>query len=632
LPAVGSSERAISDALGEEAMAVRKPGRDAVARLTLIEALERRTLFTSLAVAGFADEQVIAGISSGTAMDFAPDGRLFVTQQSGALRVIKNGSLLATPFTSLTVDSSGERGMLGLAFDPNYATNRFVYVYHTVPAPAGGSAHNRITRFTADAANPDVAVAGSAVPILDLDNLSSATNHNGGAIHFGLDGKLYVAVGENANSANAQSLNTRLGKILRINSDGSIPADNPFFNTATGANRAIWALGLRNPFTFTVQPGTGTLYVNDVGANTWEEVNVGVAGANYGWPTIEGFRTTQTPPANYHEPLAVYRHPTTGSDPNATGYAITGGAFYNPSTPQFPVGYQGDYFFADTGGTSAGHWIRKLEAGTNTSSLFASSVATPVDLKVGPDGKLYYLERANGGRVGRIAATGVPSVASVQVGDGSSQRSRVASLTVTFSREVSVDAGAFSVVGRGMPAGNIGVVVAPASGAATSFTLTFSGSSVGADGSLPDGVYDLTIGADKVHNSTAASTTMAANFTSTFHRLLADASGDARIGPEDFNILATNFAKTGQTAGTGDFNGDGTTGPEDFNILASRFGTALDPPAGAALLAESPQPASSLAARHTTANTRDAGGPSEFSVVAMRPLQPAATRRSVVRR
>jgi hypothetical protein len=176
---------------------------------------------------------------------------LFVCLQGGALRVIKAGTLLSTPFLTVSVDSSGERGLLGVAFDPDFATNQFVYVYYTTPVTP---IHNRVSRFTA---NGDVAVASSEVIILELDNLSTATNHNAGALHFGLDGKLYLAVGENANSANSQTLNNRLGKILRINADGTIPADNPFSTAATGANRAIWALGLRNPFTFAIQPGGG---------------------------------------------------------------------------------------------------------------------------------------------------------------------------------------------------------------------------------------------------------------------------------------------------------------------------------------------------------------------------------------
>src|SRR5207247_3507279 len=118
--------------------------------------------------------------------------RLFLCLKDGELRVIKGGVLLSTPFVTLTVDAAGERGLLGIAFAPNFATNNFVYVYYTVP---GSPSHNRVSRFTA---NGDVAAGGSEVVLLNLDNLSSATNHNGGAIHFGPDGKLYIAVGENA--------------------------------------------------------------------------------------------------------------------------------------------------------------------------------------------------------------------------------------------------------------------------------------------------------------------------------------------------------------------------------------------------------------------------------------------------
>src|SRR5687768_17363007 len=257
--------------------------------------------------AGFADETLVTGLSSPTAMAFAPDGRLFVCLQNGQLRVIKNGALLATPFVTLSVSSSGERGLLGVTFDPNFATNQFVYVYYTTSA---APIHNRISRFTA---NGDVAAANSEVVLMDLDNLSSATNHNGGAIHFGPDGKLYAAVGENANAANAQVLTNRLGKILRLNSDGTIPVDNPFFNSASGANRSIWALGLRNPFTFGFQPGTGRMFINDVGQSTWEEINDGIAGSNYGWPNCEGNCAPLNP--SFRDPLFQYGHgnsPTTG--------------------------------------------------------------------------------------------------------------------------------------------------------------------------------------------------------------------------------------------------------------------------------------------------------------------------------
>ena len=168
-------------------------------------------------------------------------------------------------------------------------------------------------------------MAGSEVVLLDLNNLSSATNHNGGALAFGGDGKLYVAVGENANGANAQSFDNLLGKMLRLNSDGSIPTDNPFFGSASGNNRAIYSLGLRNPFTFAFNPGFDRMFINDVGQNTWEEINDGIAGANYGWPDTEG--TTTDP--RFVSPRHSYNH--------SSGCAITGGAFYAPAIQPFPT-------------------------------------------------------------------------------------------------------------------------------------------------------------------------------------------------------------------------------------------------------------------------------------------------------
>jgi glucose/arabinose dehydrogenase len=319
-------------------------------------------------------------------MAFAPDGRLFVCLQGGQLRVIKNGALFAAPFITLTVTSDGERGLLGVAFDPNFSANNFVYLYYTTST---SPVHNRVSRFTA---NGDVAVAGSETVLLDLDNLSSATNHNGGAIHFGPDGKLYIGVGENANGANAQTLGNLLGKMLRINTDGTIPADNPFVNTATGVNRAIWALGLRNPYTFAFQPGTGWLFIDDIGQSTWEEIDDGVVGSNYGWPITEG----PTTDPRFRPPIFSYVHGTSGT----TGCAIIGGAFYNPAVSQFPVSYVGKYFFADL----CSGWIRLLDPSNNSASAFASGIATPVGLALGPDGYLYYLAQGNGGQVFKISA------------------------------------------------------------------------------------------------------------------------------------------------------------------------------------------------------------------------------------
>ena len=151
---------------------------------SLIELLERRRLLAGVP-AGFTDAVIASGITNATAMEFAPDGRLFVLHQTGEVRVIDNGVLRADPFVKLDVDSSTERGLLGIAFDPGFADNHFVYLYYTVPSP---DLHNRVSRFTADG---DVAAPGSEVDVFDLDPLNpSAGNHNGGAIYFGPDGKL----------------------------------------------------------------------------------------------------------------------------------------------------------------------------------------------------------------------------------------------------------------------------------------------------------------------------------------------------------------------------------------------------------------------------------------------------------
>ena len=351
---------------------------------------------------GFTETEFGGSLSGApTAMEFSPDGRLFICLQTGQVRIIKNGSLLATPFLSLSVDSSGERGLLGVAFDPNFFTNHYVYVYYTVPT---FPIHNRVSRFTAAG---DVTAPGSEVVILNLDNLSSATNHNGGALHFGPDGKLYIGVGENANGANAQTLSNLLGKVLRINSNGSIPTDNPFYNSATGNNRAIWALGLRNPFTFAFQPGTTRMFINDVGESTYEEINDGIAGSNYGWPVTEG--PTNNP--SFRSPIYFYQHDI--------GCAIVGGAFYNPPVLQFPSSYLGKYFFADL---CAG-WIHVFNPASGMATDFASGINTPVDLHVGPDGALYYLDRGSGGQVFRVSALPAQALnisgrAAVETGQG----------------------------------------------------------------------------------------------------------------------------------------------------------------------------------------------------------------------
>ncbi|WP_460971962.1 PQQ-dependent sugar dehydrogenase [Spirosoma migulaei] len=325
----------------------------------------------------FTQVAVASGLTKPTVVQAAPDGRLFVAQQNGNLRVIKNGALLADPFLQLTVDSNVERGLLGIAFDPSFTTNQYIYLYYTVPTSGTVAAHNRISRFTA---NSDVASIGSELILLDLDPLS-ATNHNGGSLAFGPDQKLYVGVGDNANPPNSQNLDNYLGKVLRINPDGSVPSGNPF-SSGSEARKRIWAYGLRNPYTLTFQPGTGRFFVNDVGQENWEEINDATTGGqNFGWPIAEGISTN---PA-FSNPYYVYPH--SGPD---IGCAITGGTFYNPPIPAYPSLFVGKYFFLDY----CIKWISVLDISgpAPVKSPFADSLTgLLVSLTVGTDGNLYYL-------------------------------------------------------------------------------------------------------------------------------------------------------------------------------------------------------------------------------------------------
>jgi len=432
---------------------------------------------------GFVETQYGANVgTSPTAMDFSPDGRLFVCLQGGQLLVISNGNLLPAPFVTVPTSANGERGLLGVAFDPSFATNQFVYVYYTVST---SPAHNRVSRFTA---NGNVAIPGSETILLELDDLSLVdTGHNGGGIHFGSDGKLYIGVGENENGANAQLLTNRLGKMLRINSDGTIPPDNPttfpgIAGSTSGLNRSIWAVGVRNPYTFGFQPGTGRMFINDVGQNTWEEINDGIVGSNYGWSICEGFCSPSNP--DYRDPLFEYGH---GSG-STVGCAIVGGAFYNPPILQFPVSYIGKYFFADL----CGGWIRVFDPSNGTASDFASGVSMPVDLKVDTAGSLYYLARGAGGQVFKIQSTlPTPTPAPTSTPTPTPTATPTATPTPTPTPTPSPTPTATPAPTVSI-SGNISYCSNPSPGPVSGVTLTLTGTSGGSTLSDASGDYIFT--------------------------------------------------------------------------------------------------------------------------------------------
>ena len=323
-----------------------------------------------------------------TAMAWAPDGRLFISQKDGNVRIVKNGVLLAQPFLTVATVTDSEKGLKGVEFDPNFASNGYVYVYYTDPA----TALNKVSRFTTSTANPDLADPTSEVVL--IDGIGSGIYHSAGALHFGPDGKLYISTGDASYAPDSQNLHNLDGKILRINADGSIPSDNPFVGAADPLTRhEIWAYGLRNPFTFAFSP-TGLMYINDVGNSTWEEIDRGVAGANYGWPTCEGICTTP----GMTDPIYEYNHN------DGAGKSITGAEFYRGTT--FPAAYQGDYFFGDY----TGNYIKRYDPQTGQVFDFDINAPNPVDLRTGPDGALYFLavESHKVIRIQYTGATGPP--------------------------------------------------------------------------------------------------------------------------------------------------------------------------------------------------------------------------------
>src|SRR5262249_17916617 len=253
---------------------------------------------------GFKAEVVATGFTGATTMELAKDGRIFICEQTGTLRVVKNGKLLAEPVMKLPVDSTWERGLIGVTRAPDFPKTPHLFVCYVAAKPYP---HHVVSRFTAAG---NVAQPGSEKILLEGDDQTKLggtvpAGHQGGALHFGKDGKLYIPVRQQTPGTPAQDLHSLLGKLLRINPDGSIPADNPFVAKTTGKYRAIWAIGLRNPFTFAVQLETGRLFINDVGGNA-EEINEGAAGANYGRPIVANGPTTdlRLPGPNHHSPPA----------------------------------------------------------------------------------------------------------------------------------------------------------------------------------------------------------------------------------------------------------------------------------------------------------------------------------------
>jgi glucose/arabinose dehydrogenase len=327
---------------------------------------------------GFQEDLLVYGLNHPVAAEYSPDGRLFILEKGGNIRISKNGVLLRKPFLKLRVNDIFERGLLGLAIDPDFLNNHFIYIYRTT---SPSSPKNRVERYTAKS---DVGSLSSR-KVLITDIRSDNGQHNGGGLRFGPDGKLYISTGDGGvDQATAQDLSGLNGKILRINPDGSIPSDNPFVGQ-TGVKGEIWCYGLRNPWRFAIHPQTGQLAIGDVGASRYEEINIGRAGANYGWPAFEGIGTDP----RFVNPVYQYSHVEQNADA-----AVTGGFFYTGK--KFPARYVNRLFFSDY----VRGFIKTLTLDANGNSIgvedFAKNVSFPVHLTQTTDGGLLYVDIRTG--------------------------------------------------------------------------------------------------------------------------------------------------------------------------------------------------------------------------------------------
>ncbi|MDP5027802.1 MAG: PQQ-dependent sugar dehydrogenase, partial [Flavobacterium sp.] len=307
-----------------------------------------------LIVSFFGQAQTIAlqsfatGLTSPVEITHAGDSRLFVVEQSGKIKIINaNGTVNTTPFLNLTslISTGGERGLLGLAFHPNYATNGYFFVNYT-----NTSGNTVIARYSVSSGNSNIANTTGTILMTITQPYS---NHNGGSIKFGPDGYLYIGMGDGGSGGDpgnrAQNINENLGKMLRIDVNSTIapyytnPATNPYVGVA--GNDEIWAIGLRNPWKFSFNRLNGDLWIADVGQGSVEEidkvVNPLTAGLNFGWRCYEGNSTYNSTGC---APASTMTFPFTQYARSGGACSVTGGYFYTGS--MYP-NFQNKYFFTD---------------------------------------------------------------------------------------------------------------------------------------------------------------------------------------------------------------------------------------------------------------------------------------------
>lgn len=335
-------------------------------------------VFTAADGTRYAVEVVYRNLEVPWSMAFAPDGRLFITERPGRVRIAQNGALLPQPALVVgDVAATGEAGVMGLALHPNFSSNQFVYLAYTARLAGGSGMVNRVVRFRE---------VGNQLgePMVIVDNIGAANIHDGGRIKFGPDGKLYLTMGDAASPPLSQDLASLNGKILRMNDDGSLPADNPF------PGSFVYSLGHRNPQGIDWQPGTNELWGTEHGATGNDELNRLLPGRNYGWPAIEANRTQ----AGMETPVLFYN----------PAIAPSGFAFYAPlgaGTGLAIAGFRNNAFFGALGGTHVHRVVFNPGDPRTVSSeerLLEGRFGRIRDVVAGPDGAIYFCTNNRDGR------------------------------------------------------------------------------------------------------------------------------------------------------------------------------------------------------------------------------------------
>src|SRR5881409_2774204 len=332
----------------------------------------------------------MSGLNWPIALAFSSDGRIFFAERlTGSIRIIQGGILLGTPFYTLpNTATAGERGLLGLALDPEFPATPWVYAYQTYNDMLNGTVYNRIVRILATGNT-----GTSFQVILAMPPLSVATNHNGGVIAFGPDRKLYAVVGENANPSLAQDLTSPMGKVLRMNSDGSAPTDNPFYGNPT-TNNLIYTYGHRNMFGLAFHPVTNRIYVTENGPNCNDEINLlsnlTATNRNFGWGPSATCATPPPAPMNTNRdgpspilPIWWWTMPTGMPTICPTNAAIYGGL-------SFPA-WRGDMFMGDcnTGRLHRLHLVPPAYDTITSDSILWTAPTALIEVEQGPDGAIW---------------------------------------------------------------------------------------------------------------------------------------------------------------------------------------------------------------------------------------------------